>query len=162
LRAGFPHSDIAGSKPARSSPTLFAACHVLHRLSVPRHPPNALIALDTLMHGHRYRQDPRHKAPSPSLHPYPHSLMRYGHPMTDPKFELSRTCVQPTRTLTRRQDCNLSSRCKRTNPSRSPGRPAGALRCLAEGSMIWSLWSRAVAELVWWSQPWWSRTGSNR
>ena len=37
-----PHSDIHGSKGARPSPRLFAACHVLHRLSVPRHPPNAL------------------------------------------------------------------------------------------------------------------------
>ena len=43
LRAGFPHSDIHGSKPARGSPWLFAACHVLHRLSTPRHPPNALL-----------------------------------------------------------------------------------------------------------------------
>ena len=41
-----PHSDIHGSKPARGSPWLFAACHVLHRLLVPRHPPNALIILD--------------------------------------------------------------------------------------------------------------------
>jgi hypothetical protein len=41
-----PHSDIHGSTPARGSPWLFAACHVLHRLLVPRHPPNALIALD--------------------------------------------------------------------------------------------------------------------
>jgi hypothetical protein len=32
--------------PARGSPWLFAACHVLHRLLVPRHPPNALIALE--------------------------------------------------------------------------------------------------------------------
>ena len=44
-RGGFPHSDIAGSKPARSSPTLFAACHVLHRLLAPRHPPDALHCL---------------------------------------------------------------------------------------------------------------------
>ena len=44
---GFPHSDIHGSTPARGSPWLFAACHVLHRLLVPRHPPNALIALNT-------------------------------------------------------------------------------------------------------------------
>ena len=43
---GLPHSDIHGSKPARGSPWLFAACHVLHRLLVPRHPPNALIALN--------------------------------------------------------------------------------------------------------------------
>ena len=31
-RGGFPHSDIAGSKLVASSPTLFAGCHVLHRL----------------------------------------------------------------------------------------------------------------------------------
>ena len=46
LRAGFPHSEIHGSKPVRSSPQLIAAYHVLHRLSTPRHPPNALLALD--------------------------------------------------------------------------------------------------------------------
>ena len=45
---GFPHSDIVGSKPVRSSPTLFAAYHVLHRLSMPRHPPNALLTLENL------------------------------------------------------------------------------------------------------------------
>ena len=43
---GFPHSEIFGSKCAGNSPKLIAACHVLHRLSVPRHPPNALIVLD--------------------------------------------------------------------------------------------------------------------
>lgn len=42
LRGGFPHSEICGSKGARPSPQLIAACHVLHRLSVPRHPPDAL------------------------------------------------------------------------------------------------------------------------
>ena len=41
---GFPHSDISGSKDICSSPKLFAAYHVLHRLSVPRHPPCALNA----------------------------------------------------------------------------------------------------------------------
>ena len=43
---GLPHSEIHGSKPARGSPWLIAACHVLHRLSVPRHPPDALQTLD--------------------------------------------------------------------------------------------------------------------
>src|SRR5215470_14452529 len=43
---GFPHSDISGSKCVGNSPELFAAYHVLHRLSVPRHPPNALVVLD--------------------------------------------------------------------------------------------------------------------
>ena len=39
---GFPHSEIAGSKLAHSSPALIAACHVLHRLYMPRHPRIAL------------------------------------------------------------------------------------------------------------------------
>jgi hypothetical protein len=42
---GFPHSEICGSKDDCSSPQLFAACHVLHRLEVPRHPPCALSSL---------------------------------------------------------------------------------------------------------------------
>ena len=46
IEGGFPHSEIRGSKLIRSSPRLIAAYHVLHRLSAPRHPPNALKALD--------------------------------------------------------------------------------------------------------------------
>ena len=42
LAGGLPHSEIPGSPIARISPGLFAACYVLHRLSVPRHPPDAL------------------------------------------------------------------------------------------------------------------------
>ena len=43
--AGFPHSEICGSMDICSSPQLIAAYHVFHRLSVPRHPPCALIRL---------------------------------------------------------------------------------------------------------------------
>ena len=43
-----PHSVIDGSKPASSSPSLFAACHDLHRPQVPRHPPYALKSLNLL------------------------------------------------------------------------------------------------------------------
>src|SRR4051812_30867351 len=49
-KEGLPHSDIRGSTIARISPRLFAACHVLHRLLVPRHPPNALISLAITTH----------------------------------------------------------------------------------------------------------------
>jgi hypothetical protein len=42
---GLPHSEIPGSKSARNSPGLIAACYVLHRLSEPRHPSSALIIL---------------------------------------------------------------------------------------------------------------------
>ena len=43
--AGFPHSDISGSMRMCRSPKLFAACHVLHRLLMPRH---SLCALSRL------------------------------------------------------------------------------------------------------------------
>ena len=42
----FPHSEICGSKLICSSPQLIAACHVLHRLLMPRHSPYALIRLN--------------------------------------------------------------------------------------------------------------------
>ena len=47
--AGFPHSDISGSKDICSSPKLFAAYHVFHRLLVPRHPPYALSSMTNLL-----------------------------------------------------------------------------------------------------------------
>ena len=43
--ARFPHSDISGSLDICSSPKLFAAYHVFHRLLVPRHPPYALSSI---------------------------------------------------------------------------------------------------------------------
>ena len=56
--AGFPHSEICGSKLMCSSPQLIAACHVLHRLLMPRHSPCALISLTS-----------SEQAPYPSLPP---------------------------------------------------------------------------------------------
>ena len=46
--AGFPHSDICGSRDICSSPQLIAAYHVFLRLLVPRHPPYALSCLTSL------------------------------------------------------------------------------------------------------------------
>ena len=43
--AGFPHSEIHGSRPAFGFPWLFADRCVLLRLPVPRHPPCALLDL---------------------------------------------------------------------------------------------------------------------
>ena len=51
LPAGFPHSDIHGSRIICISPWLFAAYHVFLRLSVPRHPPCALFSITN-----RYRK----------------------------------------------------------------------------------------------------------
>jgi hypothetical protein len=59
LRIGFPHSEIRGSKGARPSSRLIAACYVLHRLCAPRHPPDALaLTLDRSA----FRSMPRKKA----------------------------------------------------------------------------------------------------
>ena len=51
---GLSHSEIAGSRDICSYPALFAACHVLHRLREPRHPPCALdyFRLDGRTHCH--------------------------------------------------------------------------------------------------------------
>ena len=67
--AGFPHSEIHGSKSARLSPWLIAACYVLHRLSVPRHPPDALITLDhyQAFTWHFLQQIPSHAGTSPAM-----------------------------------------------------------------------------------------------
>ena len=55
---GFPHSDIHGSMDICSSPWLFAACHVLLRLLMPRHSPCALSSL-TCSSQAPYRSLPR-------------------------------------------------------------------------------------------------------
>ena len=52
---GFPHSDICGSMDICSSPQLFAAYHVFLRLSVPRHPPCALLRFTTNTRSLSYR-----------------------------------------------------------------------------------------------------------
>jgi hypothetical protein len=63
--AGFPHSEISGSKPVSGSPELIAAIHVLRRLWLPRHPPYALCSLAlSLRHASSRARDstgePRH------------------------------------------------------------------------------------------------------
>ena len=42
---GFPIRKFPDQSLLSSSPKHIAACHVLHRLLVPRHPPNALSSL---------------------------------------------------------------------------------------------------------------------
>ena len=92
-RLGLPHSDIRESTSARLSSRLFAACHVLHRLSVPRHPPNALITLDlsplTVLTARRDK--PCHANDKPRRH-FPSNDMSLG--LTDcsaaPKPTISR------------------------------------------------------------------------
>ena len=71
-RGGFPHSEISGSTPVCGSPKLFAACHVLHRLLAPRHPPYALSSLTFNPRNRCRRRLPtgrtRTKTPTPPEH----------------------------------------------------------------------------------------------
>jgi hypothetical protein len=71
---GLPHSGISGSKPACGSPKLNAACHALHRLQMPRHPPCALSNLAVaklhnptkeLVHNTTNHEKTRRAAPPP-------------------------------------------------------------------------------------------------
>ncbi len=68
---GFPHSEIPGSMPACGSPRLIAACHVLLRLLLPRHPPCALSSLTTKLTRHTAAllQSPHIVIPSSLLSP---------------------------------------------------------------------------------------------
>ena len=77
LRGGLPHSEILGSKPARGSPRLVAACHVLHRLLAPRHPPDALAFL-----GPPQRQ-PHHPQPPTAQRPRPMPSLALGPPRSE-------------------------------------------------------------------------------
>ena len=88
LRGGLPHSEIPGSTIARISPGLFAACHVLHRLSVPRHPPDALTSrLSATPNGKDHDPDDRHQGSGiRTTGAAKLSLLRrhYGIPQTQP------------------------------------------------------------------------------
>ena len=89
-RGGLPHSDIPGSKPARGSPGLFAACHVLHRLLAPRHPPDALLMLQTSRsspsqsRNHRLARSGQTQSAGPAMHrnhPRPNATGRNAPPI---------------------------------------------------------------------------------
>ena len=85
ISGGLPHSEIAGSKPILGSPTLIAEYHVLHRLLLPRHPPNALFALDLI----QKKTDVSHK--TPFVRPYACFLLGTGHIFRNKSHTFSRS-----------------------------------------------------------------------
>ena len=94
---GFPHSEIAGSKLAHSSPTLIAACHVLHRLYMPRHPPNALTSRSRI---HTINIKPGHSQNpplacrcAPKAHATSLIAKSRGHNLSQIQHLLSRICL---------------------------------------------------------------------
>lgn len=123
-RGGLPHSEIPGSKGARASPGLFAACHVLHRLSTPRHSPDALGSLAPL-----HKRAPSCKKGSPrrppgairgSPQPGPGTEHRHGQSRSGPKqaYHAWRSSIPTTRRqkpAPRRRRAPGASRSSRTN-----------------------------------------------
>ncbi len=75
---GLPHSDIAGSPLALSSPTLFAVGHVLLRHATPRHPPHAFVSFFFCPPSHQQRHTTRSVAVEGSPYGSPPSAPPLG------------------------------------------------------------------------------------
>jgi hypothetical protein len=99
---GFPHSEIPGSKPACGSPRLIAACHVLHRRLLPRHPPCALSSLTT-----KFTQ---HTAASPGAFSYQLSAISETTPRRVNSWR------QPAHRVEAKFQCFKVSKVSRCNP----------------------------------------------
>ena len=115
--ARFPHSDIPGSMLACSSPRLIAACHVLHRRLVPRHPPCALLYLTSTNRWSRIKKHAQNDArftQSPGL-PRVHTALRGAQDpsLTDP-------CCQEAAAPTRKagRGCCIAIRVTRKRAGR--------------------------------------------
>jgi hypothetical protein len=160
LRGGFPHSEICGSKGARPSPQLIAACHVLHRLSVPRHPPDAL---KRLISASSTREAPRTEA---STLPGTHSIHRRLSPQPEPPLDPSSTSRSENSFGQRRRDRSVfafSSQCPISATARCD--LPQALRPAISFLLTFQL-SRASSDRRFHHpltpSSWWRRTGSNR
>jgi hypothetical protein len=105
LPGGLPHSETPGSPIARIAPGLVAACHVLPRLSVPRHPPDAL-ALRLIHNAAAHRGKtrlPQQREPKPPrqrgpLHQRPHmkTLLRTHRPKRCSRFPTGEASLRRT------------------------------------------------------------------
>src|SRR3954447_2875837 len=113
---GLPHSEIHGSKPARGSPWLIATCCVLHRLSVPRHPPDALQTLDLIC---AYPSTDRRSDDRVSRNQHSPNATRRGKPA---QKRSSRRCIttQPLNRLSHRSRHSRNPWCQRITLSDHP------------------------------------------
>jgi hypothetical protein len=146
-KGGFPHSEICGSKGARASPHLIAACHVLHRLSTPRHPLEALSRLIVLSKTHarqshrsEERQDGRHQLCS-----FVSQTM-----MSSIRSALANACAYGLTLHSRCQTCLVQEDLTGIPCSRS------------RGSLFRLHSRRPASRSALGREGWWSQTGSNR
>ena len=112
LSGGLPHSEIPGSPIARISPGLFAACRVLHRLSVPRHPPDALVLLGSTPKGGAGTKPPRHRhraAGPPEGEPAARSAAPSAKPRRPPGANPKRVDPKHPRAATPRRSLSLKT-----------------------------------------------------
>ena len=140
-RGGFPHSEISGSTPVCGSPKLIAACHVLHRLLAPRHPPYALSSLTF---------NPRNRCRRPPIRDEPDGRTHATGTLDTLRVWSEKTTV-----------CRIFS-CQRTAEGR-PARhrePFTALRRRIRGTRPRAMSLSPPSDP--WEQFWWRIPGSNR
>jgi hypothetical protein len=148
-----PHSEIHGSKLVRSSSWLIAAYDVLHRLSAPRHPPNALSSLN---HSH-CRCPPRLFRNRNEIDSRKTSFS-FFEVLSDRERLSSRIWVdKPASSLSGRTAFGqtFSSRCQKT---RDPRREDEVRIVVSMRTLL--AWHGRLAALT--NEVWWSQTGSNR
>ena len=154
-RRGFPHSETPGSKLVCSSPGIFAAYCVLHRLLAPRHSPYALSSLTIGMELTPAAASRRPHAPerAPDLR----LPMTRDSPSSHPHLKTLRVFVD--RKNYRLQDIQLSKNRRRPVRTGRPVKPVGT----AAGARCALRLARSLhgpqtsCERNWWRIP-----GSNR
>ena len=144
-RGGFPHSEISGSTPVCGSPKLIAACHVLHRLLAPRHPPYALSSLTFNPRNRCHRHLPIRDEPD-------------GRARATGTLDTLRVWSEKT-TVCRIFSCQRTLREHRPRiPARRPPFPVPP-RVRARRDTPFGSNPAAPTQ---WSQSWWRIPGSNR
>ena len=139
VSGGLPHSEILGSKPIPGSPRLIAGYRVLPRLLLPRHPPNALLALDPT----RGRTGPRTAHPgSRNSSPNPKGRKSYIHPSPPAptphtrkagparqrsQAHASRASQEPRLVVLDLEQTRCGPRLPAQEPGRSPSGPASGV-----------------------------------
>src|SRR3954451_17160869 len=140
---GLPHSEIHGSMPARGSPWLIATCCVLHRLSVPRHPPDALQTLDLNDECATRRRKPTRTTHQPATA----SGKDASHDPTD------------SSSVAGRMPCRVILGHKVLHMSKIPY-PPRRISVFSLADILLPGHQRSLSVTV--RSPWWRRTGSNR
>ena len=168
---GFPHSEIAGSKLIRSSPTLIAAYYVLHRLCTPRHPLNALKTLDRSHYQcpqhHRHRSPLEGSMTTSSGLSIANASLRQHFDRSDQINQISRGIFVPPRGAGQTGQKAISLRCRKIRMLRAKAAKTSKLALLISHVVYFRDQNQSP------SQPrskvpiqpngwWWSQTGSNR